>query len=36
MSQISHLESSRILELETLLDPLARDNKLKYPERPGR
>lgn len=33
---MSSLESSRILELETLLDPLARDNKLKCPERSGR
>ena len=33
---MSSLESSRILELETLLDPLARDNKLKCPERSGK
>lgn len=33
---MSSLESSRILELETLLDPLARDNKLKRPERSGK
>ena len=33
---MSSLESSRILELETLPDPLARDNKLKCPERSGK